>query len=416
MEAEPVLLESATLLGHVAIVDGMGSGRITAALNLVEHALERGVPAILVDPTGEMSGYARPDWWQQSNDPERARQLAERIEVRLFTPGIRGGRPLSAAVIPDLSRVPETDHDREVRLAAGAIATMMRAAAGIDESRRLAMLTRAITVLAGRPSPAGLLELIALIESEDDELAGAAGDDAVRQSVVEDLVALLRNPDVFMPGAEPLTAATLVGPASDGRVPLAIVHTGILGDGARLRSWIAHMIGSVNRELASSTSGVLRTMVVLDDADLLLPAGVGKAPVNEPVQDLLKRAGAAGLGVVLASRRPGELDYRRCAPIDTWFIGKTDDLALDKMKPLFERHPLGHRNLSRLEPARFVMLRAGGAREVVRASPLIRIEPVAEAELKTLAARTRARPREASPVRRSDAGESGPSVRPQPPR
>ena len=40
--------------------------------------------------------------------------LAERIDVRLFTPGIRGGRPFSLAVVPDLSRVPKADHDRVV--------------------------------------------------------------------------------------------------------------------------------------------------------------------------------------------------------------------------------------------------------------------------------------------------------------
>jgi hypothetical protein len=114
---------------------------------------------------------------------------------------------------------------------------------------------------------------------------------------------------------------------------------------------------------------------------------------------------------VLASQRPGELDYRRCASIDTWFVGKTEEPTLDKMKALFERRPLGHRNPSRLESGRFVMLHEGGARDVERGSPLIRIEPLGGLELKTLAARTHPRARDTPPARRADAAGDDLSLR-----
>jgi hypothetical protein len=413
-EAEPVLLEPASLLRHIGIVAGTGSARIAAALNLVEQTLERKVPAILLDRTGEMSGYARPDWWQQSEDPERARRLADSLDVRLFTPGVRGGRPLSVAVIPDLSRVPPADHDRSVRLAACAVAAMMRANT-TDESERLAVLTDAIAMLARRSSPGGLVELIALIETGIDDVAGA-GSDRLRRGLIEDLAALLSNADVFTPGAEPLTAATLIGPASGGRVPLAIINTRFLGDGPRLQSWVTQLIGSVSRELASSTSNTLHAVFVVDGAELFLPVGSGRAPSKEPLHELLQRAGAAGLGLVLASQCPEELDYRLCTPIDTWFVGKTDQQALDKMKALFKRCPLGYRNPSRLESSRFVLLHDGGARDVARGSPLIRLEQLGDAELKTLATRTHPRTRESSLAPRTDAPGNGLSPRPHPPR
>ncbi|HMG57011.1 MAG TPA: hypothetical protein VK601_26110 [Kofleriaceae bacterium] len=392
-EADPILVEPTALLGHVGILDGNGSARLAAAANLVEQLLARGVPAIVLDRTGEMCGYARPDWWQRSDHSSRACRLAERIDVRLFTPGARGGRPLSVAVIPDLSRVPATEHVRTVRLAAEAVAAMLRTGTAAEEAARLAMLTRAIAVLAKRSPPGKLIELIALIDSGADEPAGVSGDDPVRHGLVEDLAALLT--DVFTPGAEPLTAATLVGPAADGRTPLALIHTGFLGDGARLRSWVAQLIGAVHREFAQSATSTLHAVLVLDGAEALLPAGAGKPSAKDPLQGLLERAGAAGLGMVLASQRPGDLDYRRCASVDTWFVGKTDEPTLDRMKALFERRPLGHRNLTRLEPGRIVMLRDGGARDVERVPPLVRIEPIEDTELKALAARSHPRAREA---------------------
>jgi hypothetical protein len=411
-DAEPVLLEPEALLCHVAFIDGVGSGRIAATLNLIEQTLERGIPAILLDRTGEMSGYARPGWWQRSASPARARQLMEQIEVRLFTPGIRGGRPLSVAVAPDLSRVPYPDHDREVRLAAAAIAATVRASTNTDDADRLAMLAQAIAVLAKRPSPAGLPELIELIETGIDGPARPGGDDQLRLRLVEDLAALLCNPDVFTPGAESLTAATLLAPTLGGRVPLAIVYTGFLGDGPRLRSWVAQLIGVVRRELTCSARTMLDAMFVVDGAELFLPVNGRNAPAKEPLQELLKRAGAAGLGMVLSSQRPGELDYPRCASIDTWFVGKSDEQTLGRMKVLFEQRPLGHRNPSRLEPGRSVMLHDGSSRDVERASPLLRIEQLAEAELKTLAAQTHPRSRDASSVRRTDAlNEAPPPLR-----
>jgi hypothetical protein len=392
LEAEPVMVDVMSLVRHVAIVDGVGSGRIAALLSLVEQAIERGVPAIILDRTGEMSGYARPDWWQHSVDPARARRLADQIDVRLFTPGILSGRPLSIAVVPDLSRALPADHDLSIRHAVGAVAAAM-ATASAGEAERLALLTRAIAALARRSSQSGLIELIGLIESGSNELNGACGDEQLRQGLIDDLSALLGNADVFTPGAEPLNSATLVGPSS-GRVPLSIINTSFLGDGPRLQAWVSQLLGALSRELASSTSSTLRTVLALDGADLLLPAGAGKAAAKEPLLALIKRSGAIGLGVVLASQSPAAIDYKRCTDIDTWFVGKTDAQTLEKMKALFKHRPIGHRNLTR-ESGRLTMLFDDGARDVVRAAPLLPVEPIGAHELKALAARTHPRLREA---------------------
>lgn len=401
---EPVLLDPPALLRHIAIVDGAGSGRIAAMLNVVEQVLERCVPAIILDRTGEMSGHARSDWWERSRDPARARRLAERIEVRLFTPGIRGGRPLSLAVIPDLSQVPEGDRDRAIQLAVGAVA-MALPADEEAEPQRLALLHHGIGALARRSSQYGLVELVALIEGGSDEPAAAGADARVRQRLSEDLSALLGNADVVTPGAEPLTATTLIGPRSGGRIPLAIINTSFLGDDARLQSWIAQLIGCLSREVAARTSGTVQAVFALDGAELLLPATTAGASTKAPLQELLKRAGAAGLGIVLGSQRPAELDYQRCTAVDTWLVGKTDDATQNKMKGLFKHRPLGHRNLVRLESARFVMLDEGGSREVERCAPLLRVEPIGTAELRALAARTRT---QVAPLQgRSEAAGSG---------
>ena len=407
-QAEPRTLELSSLLRHTGILGSSGSGKTTLALNLIEQALERDVAVILVDRKGDLGGYASPDWWQRTADPERARRLADRLDVRLFTPGTRGGRPLSVAVIPDLADVPEHERDRMVQHAANALAAMMRFGGGATDTARLAILTQAIAVLAARPRRGGLAELIGLIEDRDDELVARAGryDDKLFRRLVQDLETVrLSDADLFDPAAEPLTAETLIGRGAGGKVPLAIASTRFLGDVPRIQSWVAHLIGCLSRHAARTPSATLRTMVMFDEADLFMPAGAAKPPSKEPLQDLLKRARAAGIGVVLASQSPADFDYRSRELISTWFLGRIADArSIDKMKPLFEHKPLVRGKLGLLEPGRFVLLQDGGAVDLERGPSLLRTDQLAEAELMALAAGTRPRPPEAA--RRASAAAS----------
>ncbi|HET7504127.1 MAG TPA: DUF87 domain-containing protein [Kofleriaceae bacterium] len=395
--AEPRTLEISSLLRHTGVLGSSGSGKTTLALNLIEQVLERDVAVILVDRKGDLAGYARPDWWKHTADPERARRLAERIDVRLFTPGTRGGRPLSLSVVPDLRDIPDHERDRMVQFAANALAAMMHLGNGKKDSACRAILTQAIAVLAERnqPSrPSGLPALIELLEARDDQLLARAGryDDRLFRDLVQGLETVrLTDSDLFDPQAEPLTAETLIGRPPGAKVPLAIVSTRFLGDIERIQSWMAHLIGCLSRHAARSPSSELRALFMIDEADVFMPAGAARPPSKEPLQDLLKRARAAGLGIVLASQSPADFDYRSREQISTWFLGRiADQRSIDKMKPLFEHRPAVGGKLALQDPGRFVLLQDGGATDLGRTPSLLRTEQLGEPELRTLAATRRA--------------------------
>jgi GTPase SAR1 family protein len=393
--AEPRTLEVSSLLRHTGILGSSGSGKTTLALNLIEQLLERGVAVVLVDRKGDLAGYAKPEWWKQAADPERARRLADRLDVRLFTPGTRGGRPLSLSVVPDLWQIPDHERDRMVQYSANALAAMMNLGSGAADNACRAILAQAIAVLAERNKPCGLPELLDLLESRDDQLLARAGryDDKRFKKLVEDLETVrLNDADLFDSAAEPLTAETLIGRKPGGKIPLAIASTRFLGDVERVQSWVAHLIACLNRYAAKSPSSELRMVFMIDEADVFMPAGSVKPPSKEPLQDLLKRARAAGLGVVLASQSPADFDYRSREQINTWFLGRiADQRSIDKMKPLFEHRPAVGGKLGSQDPGRFVMLQDGGAVDLGRTPSLLRTEQIPEAELMDLAARTRGR-------------------------
>ncbi len=393
--AEPRTIEVETLLRHTGILGSPGSGKTTLALNLIEQALERDIAVVLVDRKGDLAGYAKPDWWLGTADPERARKLAERIDVRLFTPGTRGGRPLSLSVIPDLRDIPDHERDRMVQYSANALAAMMRLGDNPNDSACRAILTQAIAVLASRKLPSGLPELLALLETRDDQLLARVSrfDDRLFDRLVQALETVrLSDADLFDAAAEPLTIETLIGRRTDGKVPLAIASTRFLGDVERIQSWVAHLIGCLNRHAARSPSAALHTLFMIDEADLFMPAGASKPPSKEPLQDLLKRARAAGVGVMLASQSPADFDYRSREQINTWFLGRiAEKRSIDKMKPLFEQRPAVAGKLATLEGGRFVMLQDGGSVDLDRTPSMLRTEQLSEAELMGLAARDRKR-------------------------
>lgn len=402
--AEPRSIPPASLLRHTGVLGSSGSGKTTLALNLLEQVLERDIPVIMVDRKGDLSGYAKADWWQHTADPERARKLAERLDVRLFTPGARIGRPLALSVIPDLDQVPEHERDRMIGYSAQALAGMMRFGTSPNDSAKRAILGQAIAVLSGAKKQGGLESLIDLLESRDDALIARAGryDDKLFKQLLQSLETVrLSETELFDPAAEPLSYETLLGHRVEGKVPLAIISTKFLGEIERIQSWVAHLLACLSRQLTRSPSAQLQAVLMLDEADLFMPAGAAKPPSKEPLQDLLKRGRSAGLGVMLASQSPGDFDYRSREQINTWFLGKiSDQRSIDKMKPLFEQRPAVGSKVGNLEAGRFVMLQDGGATDLERAPSLLRTEQLTEPEILPLAASGRPSASEPAPERK----------------
>jgi energy-coupling factor transporter ATP-binding protein EcfA2 len=393
---QPVDLAHDAFVHHVGVLGSTGSGKTTLALHLVEQLLAQDVAVVLVDRKGDLAGYARPSWWSAIEDPERqarARALAERVDARLFTPGTRGGRPLAFGVVPSLDGVPEFDRARVVQFAASALAAMMRLGDGSLDAARRAILAQAIAVLAERRAPASLEDLLVLLESRDDDLVARAGryDDKLFKRLETDLETLrLNEGELFDQQAEQLSAETLLGRGRDGRVPLSIVSTRFLGDNVRTQAWVAHLLVELSRWCLRSPSGKLQAIVMLDEADLYLPAGTSKPPSKEPLLDLLRRARSGGLGVMLATQSPGDLDYHSREQIHSWFVGRIHEpRSIEKLKPLFERKPAAASKLGDLRPGHFMVLRSATIVEIERAPSLLITEQLPESEIQELAARNR---------------------------
>src|SRR5262249_12054545 len=125
----------------------------------------------------DLCRYADPSAWEEASDPvvtERRRALREQLDVALFTPGGATGRPLALPVVPgDLATLPEAEREQMAAFAAAALAGMIGyKLKGPDP--KLAILSRAIEVLALQPGRHVSVEsLRQLIEDCDEALVTA---------------------------------------------------------------------------------------------------------------------------------------------------------------------------------------------------------------------------------------------------
>jgi len=350
-QARPVTLNLNVMKRHSAVLGGSGSGKTTLALSLIEQLLLRGIPAVLIDRKGDLCSYANPDVWRSGADECAERRadrekLADAIDVAVYTPGRASGRPISITLLPNgISELPEHEQQLLANLSAAALGEMLHLKNSATHQKQSGTLSVALRILGSRSAKEVMLaDLIALLEDEDPELTDLTQRMDPSGKIRRDLVAQLdslrhRNSSLFEGGGEPMSMESFLGLgpfAKPNRTRLSIIYTGFLGDNENILFWVSQFLSEALRFCQRNPNDELQAVVMFDEADLYIPANA-KPATAEPLQSLLKRARSAGLGLMLATQSPGDLDYKSRDQITSWFIGRVrEDTALRKLKAAFQ--------------------------------------------------------------------------------
>jgi hypothetical protein len=260
----------------------------------------------------------------------------------------------------------------------------------------IGILSHAIQLLAvrGPQMLATLARIIEMVHRGDPELVNAVGrlNPKTFDKLVQDLSTLqLSRARTLSTDDESLDVDALLGRgafAQAGRTQLSIISTKFLGDRLDIEFWMSQFLMAVKRWGDQHPSPDLQAVFLFDEADFYLPAQ-SKPSTKGPMEDLLKRARSAGIGLILATQSPGDFDYKCRDNIRTWLVGKIKEpTAIRKMKPMLSdcKDDVSLR-LPVQKTGEFHLLRDGEATAFQADRSLLVTEQLAEEEILTLANR-----------------------------
>jgi len=367
-DGDLLLYDSADLTTHAVCVGMTGSGKTGLCIGLLEKAAMYGIPALVIDPKGDLANLmlnfpdGRPEdfepwvnadearnqgmdsrafaaqqaemWtkglasWQQDGD--RIRRLRNAAEFAVYTPGSDAGIPVSilkSFSAPDAA----TMDDREaLRDRISATATSLLGLVGIDadpvQSREHVLISNLFDAAWRAGQDLDLAGLIAAIQKPPMQKIGVLDLESFYPAKDRFGLAMAINNLLASPGFEawltgvPLDISSLLwNPAGKPRVSIfSIAH---LSDAERMFfvSLLLNQTLSWMRTQSGTTS--LRAILYMDEIFGYFPP-VENPPSKKPLLTLLKQARAFGVGVVLATQNPVDLDYKGLANTGTWFLGR----------------------------------------------------------------------------------------------
>ena len=363
-----IMYDARDLTTHAVCVGMTGSGKTGLCIDLLEEAALDGVPAIMIDPKGDITNlmltfpdllpsdfkpwvnvddarrkamsvddyavYIADSWkkgladWGQG--PERIRSLKESVDINIYTPGSDAGRQVSILAslkAPALNWQDNTELLREqVQGTVSALLGLVKIDADPLRSREHILLSNIFEYYWSQGQDLDLAKLILSVQNPPVKQLGVFDVDSFFPQKDRFGLAMALNNIIAAPGfaawvqGEPLDIGAFLYTA-EGKPRHTIFYIAHLGDAERMFfvTLLLQEIVTWVRQQTGTTS--LRALVYFDELFGFFPP-VANPPSKTPLLTLLKQARAFGLGVVLTTQNPVDIDYKGLSNAGTWFIGK----------------------------------------------------------------------------------------------
>ncbi len=367
-EGELLLYDSKDLVTHAVCVGMTGSGKTGLCIGLLEEAAIDGIPAIVIDPKGDLPnllltfpelrpedftpwvneddarkedlsveeyGAQQAELWRKGlagwgQNGARIRRLRESADFAVYTPGSTAGLPVS--ILSSFAAPPQALRDDRELLGdrVGTTVTSLLGLLGMDadpiQSREHILLSTILDAAWREGRDLDLAALIGAIQSPTVNKVGVLDMETFYPEGERFKMAMALNNLLAAPGfaawmeGEPLEVERMLH-TPEGRPRIAIFSIAHLGDEERMFfvSLLLNQVLGWMRGQSGTTS--LRAIVYMDEIFGYFPP-VANPPSKAPLLTLLKQGRAYGVGVVLATQNPVDLDYKGLSNTGTWFIGR----------------------------------------------------------------------------------------------
>lgn len=368
IEDDLLLYNAKDLTTHAVCVGMTGSGKTGLCLTLLEEAAIDGIPSICIDPKGDLGNLllAFPDlrpedfrpwidladatraglspdeysaktakvWkeglaaWDQPQD--RIQRYRDAVDISIYTPASNAGLPLTVLKSFSVPGPAVLQNNEALRERVASAASGLLALLGIDADPLQSREHILISTILDRSWRAGkdvdLGALIRLIQKPNFEKVGVVDVESFFPSKERFAFAMSLNNMMASPGfqawleGEPLDIQRLLY-TPEGKPRLSIISIAHLSDSERMFFVTILLNEMVTWMRSQAGTSSLRAILYMDEIFGYFPP-TASPPSKTPMLTLLKQARAFGLGVVLATQNPVDLDYKGLSNAGTWFLGR----------------------------------------------------------------------------------------------
>jgi len=362
-------LSAAALARHVVVMAGSGAGKTVLIRRLVEEAALLGLPSIVIDSANDLARLGDPwpeppEHWA-AGDEDKAAAYFSRTETVVWTPGQASGRPLNLNPMPDFLAVAGDQDALEetVQLALAGFEEMAVTGRSGKTKKLKGVLAAALRYFAERGG-GGLTDFIDLLSQLPIE-AGAKIKAAPKlaQEMADLLRARLQTDPLLSQTGPKLDPAKLFGfSRSNRRTRISVLNLIGLPHLEMRRQFLARLAMELFTWVQAHPPAAgrgLTGLLVVDEARDFLPA-VRTTACKEGLLRLAAQGRKYGLGLILATQNPKDIDYNALGQFSSWFFGLANaPQSIKQIRKMLEERGGAGQGLATLTPGQFFVVSAG---------------------------------------------------------
>jgi hypothetical protein len=356
------------LTTHGVVVGMTGSGKTGLCIDILEEAALNGIPALMIDPKGDITNlllhfpnlapvdflpWVDPDrarrdgktvdqlaaetasLWKNGLDKwgigsDRIERVSSAVEYTVYTPGSDAGIPISIMASLNAPGISWEENREALRERISSTATAILGLVGVESdpmrSREHILLANIFEASWSEGKDLDIAELIRQVQNPPFEKLGALEVEQFFPSDERFELAMAINSFLASPSFQAWIEGEVMDPAKllwdpSGKPRHSIFYLAHLSDRERM-FFVTLFLSAVEGWMrGQSGSPSLRAMIYFDEVLGFLPP-VKEPPSKGPLMRLLKQARAFGLGLLLTTQNPVDLDYKALSNAGTWFIGR----------------------------------------------------------------------------------------------
>ncbi|MBU1370769.1 MAG: DUF853 family protein [Bacteroidetes bacterium] len=338
-ENQTVELDLKTIQRHIACFGASGSGKTVACKVLAEELALQGIPMIIFDPQGDIASLINPETDDEllaskGLNPDVRQQFSENAEVLIWTPGSSKGLPLSINPL-QFEQVAGMDAEDRLRFfsatAKNVIELIGYDADNDDGKSAESVLSTVFDYCFQKKihldSFAGLIDLLTDLPESVNEIVTKISNQKDLQELIKKLRFLtIGSRKLIFETGYPATIEALLGLGDHdtGKTRLSVIYLNTLSTQEEkefFMAYIAQLLYNwmLQHPLQNGQDGLQAALYIDEIAPYLPP--VKMPSCKESLMLLFKQARKYGVGCLIATQNPGDIDYKSIAQISTYLIG-----------------------------------------------------------------------------------------------